>query len=287
MLVSAVGLAKDEADTLPGCVGTLSRFVDEIVLFVDAATTPETREMASRFEKVRLVDGVWPDSFSEARNIAAAAARGEWLLRIDADEVFAGDPDRYRRRLEVDAVDLLKISWADTDGQQFWSHRLFRNGRFEWRGCVHEILWPADHDHPVSTDGWRLIPAAVFNARIVRPKRIADRQQRYLDMAARHAAAGSGQAFPGYCELMAAVSAAWLAANGGDIEPAAPGVQCAAETLGRTEPRRWLTEAETAMRAPFDWPPIVWAQKRWLHHTAVAQVMAAETAALVRRRVQV
>jgi glycosyltransferase involved in cell wall biosynthesis len=76
-------IAHDEEDLLPGALASV-RFCDEILL-VDAGSTDRTREVAEAAGARVLVNAPWP-GFVAQRRLAAAAARHDWVLALDADE---------------------------------------------------------------------------------------------------------------------------------------------------------------------------------------------------------
>ena len=83
-LLSAVLIARDEAEFLGGCLESLSGIVDEVVV-VDTGSVDETPDIARRFGAV-VVHHPWREDFAEARNVSLDRATGRWILYIDADE---------------------------------------------------------------------------------------------------------------------------------------------------------------------------------------------------------
>src|SRR5258707_297793 len=79
-MLSALVVARNEEKQLPACLETL-RFADEIVVVLDR-TTDRSAEIARMFG-ARIVEGAWPFE-GERRTAAAAACRGEWIIRLDA-----------------------------------------------------------------------------------------------------------------------------------------------------------------------------------------------------------
>jgi len=90
---------------------TLARAIESVraqswpaheIIVVDDGSTDATAEVAGRFDGVRLIrqknSGV-----SVARNAGAAAATGDWLAFLDADDWYA--PDRIRLHAEWIAAD--------------------------------------------------------------------------------------------------------------------------------------------------------------------------------------
>ena len=94
-LLSLCVIAKDEAAFLQRCLASVAGLVDEIVV-VDTGSCDDTPKVA-RGAGARVFSPPWQDDFSQARNRSLAAARGEWILVLDCDEVLArADHDRLR-----------------------------------------------------------------------------------------------------------------------------------------------------------------------------------------------
>ncbi|WP_376746041.1 glycosyltransferase [Aciditerrimonas ferrireducens] len=97
----------------------------------------------------RVVEGSWPASFGAARNAAVRHCRGRWVLMVDADEeARCPDPQAVRRVL-ADAPGAAVAFWVPIDnrtglglgsGYAHAASRLYRRGRCEWRGRIHEQL---------------------------------------------------------------------------------------------------------------------------------------------------
>ena len=94
--ISAVLIVKNEEAVLDECLAAL-HWVDEIVVY-DTGSTDATREIAAKYTDC-VIEGFWDDDFAGARNRAIEHATGEWILTVDADEVFTGDDQRLRAAL--------------------------------------------------------------------------------------------------------------------------------------------------------------------------------------------
>ena len=81
-------IARDEEDRLPETLESV-RFADEVVVVVDAASTDRTEQIARDFGAKVLVRPF--DGFGHQKNAAQAAARGPWILSLDADEIVSPD----------------------------------------------------------------------------------------------------------------------------------------------------------------------------------------------------
>jgi glycosyltransferase involved in cell wall biosynthesis len=80
--LSAVLVAHNEAAQLAACLETL-RFADEIVVVLDRCTD-DSAAIARRFTD-RVIEGAW-EIEGPRRMAGRAAATGDWIFEIDADE---------------------------------------------------------------------------------------------------------------------------------------------------------------------------------------------------------
>ncbi len=83
--LSVVVCTKDEAPVIERCLASV-RWADE-VLVLDSGSTDGTRELAARMGAV-VHEHPWL-GFSAQKNRAAALARNDWVLSLDADEIVS------------------------------------------------------------------------------------------------------------------------------------------------------------------------------------------------------
>jgi len=154
--ISLCLIAKNEEQLLPGCLASVKGAVDEIVL-ADTGSSDRTREIARAAGAV-VVESPWRKDFAAARNASLAAAHGDWILILDADERLApGAPRALRRavrdaRFDVGMIPLHNASRLDAtpadvlagrarDGTPTLLPRLLRNaGGLRYEGIVHESV---------------------------------------------------------------------------------------------------------------------------------------------------
>ena len=134
-------IVRDEADMLPDCLKSVAGVVDEIII-VDTGSQDETLRIAAEHD-AKILSHVWEDDFSKARNVSLAAAAGEWILWIDADErLRPAEHDRLRRLIETRRADAFLVpirSKTPTGCQISRGHRLFCSHRqIRFSGRIHE-----------------------------------------------------------------------------------------------------------------------------------------------------
>ncbi|HLU40351.1 MAG TPA: glycosyltransferase [Planctomycetota bacterium] len=145
--LSLVMMVKDEARTLARCLRSVRDAVDEIIV-VDTGSSDETVEIARSFD-ARVLHCAWTDDFSAPRNVGLAAATGDWILVLDADEaVRAGDAPRLRELIADPTVSgwqlVLQNEYGDgTKTLGVAILRLFRNlPGIRYQNRIHEQVLP-------------------------------------------------------------------------------------------------------------------------------------------------
>ncbi|MCX5757535.1 MAG: glycosyltransferase [Candidatus Hydrogenedentes bacterium] len=163
--LSVVMIVRDEADCLAACLDSVRAVAGEIVV-ADTGSTDDSVAVAARFG-ARVLHVPWRDDFAAARNEALAAATGDWLLHVDADEIL--DPSGAESMHDLlcadgngaDAIEVTLRNYCNDIRAWRWQVveprdpfargyagylpvgllRLFRNGRgFEYREPVHESI---------------------------------------------------------------------------------------------------------------------------------------------------
>jgi tetratricopeptide (TPR) repeat protein len=90
-------IVRNEEELLPGCLESVKDVVDELII-VDTGSTDNTIAIARSYG-ARVIEIEWRDDFAAARNVGLSAARGTWVLFMDADERFVGQRRAVRRAL--------------------------------------------------------------------------------------------------------------------------------------------------------------------------------------------
>lgn len=143
MLLAVNLVVRDEAAHLAECLASVREIADEVVVH-DTGSSDATVAIA-RAAGARVFEGQWRDDFAEARNVALAASTATWVLSLDADERWRGDPAALRTALLAAApaaaftVAVTNIAPAELGGDyEHRAPRLFRRAGTRWQGRVHE-----------------------------------------------------------------------------------------------------------------------------------------------------
>jgi GT2 family glycosyltransferase len=92
-------IVKNEAVNLGSCLRSVRGLVREVIV-VDTGSSDGTQELARAYG-ARLIQTVWENDFSKARNLGLEAATGKWILVLDADELLL-DADKAALRQLLD-----------------------------------------------------------------------------------------------------------------------------------------------------------------------------------------
>lgn len=118
-------------------------------MIADTGSTDSTKRIASRFTD-RVYDFPWNDDFSEARNFSFSKAVMDYIMWMDADDVFNRSFYSEFKALKeadfenADAVMMPYETAFDKNGRAVFSYyreRILRRSRgFLWHGRVHEAI---------------------------------------------------------------------------------------------------------------------------------------------------
>ena len=86
--ISLCMIVKNEEDVIGRCLDSVSDLVDEINI-VDTGSTDRTKEIVAKYTD-RIFDFEWIDDFSAARNFSFQQATRQYILWLDADDIFYG-----------------------------------------------------------------------------------------------------------------------------------------------------------------------------------------------------
>jgi tetratricopeptide (TPR) repeat protein len=147
LTLSLCMIVKDEEAMLGRCLEAVRGAVDEIVV-VDTGSSDRTVEIAESFG-ARVLHHDWDGDFSAARNASFAAATGDWVMYLDADEVLvADDVERLRAltgRTWREGFYLVETNHTgDLEDGTAVTHdalRVFRNRpEYRFEGRIHEQI---------------------------------------------------------------------------------------------------------------------------------------------------
>ena len=146
--ISLCLIVKNEEKVLARCLNSAKGAIDEIII-VDTGSTDATKSIAAEFTD-KIYDFEWIDDFAVARNFAFSKANMEYILWLDADDVFMPQDLNALLQLkaslscEVDVVSMPYYLSFDQQGRvtsQLRRNRLVRRARnYRWIGPVHEYL---------------------------------------------------------------------------------------------------------------------------------------------------
>lgn len=147
--VSLCMIVKNEIKRIKRCLDSAAPYVSEMVI-VDTGSTDGTQDFITKhYPNARLIQSTWNDDFASARNIGLEAAKGEWILALDADEelVLEKGPQALQELVNIPLTKpvayLVRIENIMDGGAQVEHHmaRLFKNDPLiKYHGMIHEHL---------------------------------------------------------------------------------------------------------------------------------------------------
>src|ERR1039458_2321883 len=204
-LLSASMIVKNETRLIAGCLDSLQDFVDEIVIY-DTGSQDRTVEIARAWRgrganRVYLVptviEGEWHDNFADARNASLAACHGRYVLRVDADEVVAGNPANLRYVLTKATEPIYAHTLTSDAGQALLAGHIFDPTEFRWAGAVYEVLWPRVPSDRQAERRVSVLPSCTFAVSRRRGSKSAGSLERDLRYAVKAVDAGEVDPFDG------------------------------------------------------------------------------------------
>lgn len=146
--ISLCMIVKDEEEVIGRCLESVNGLVDEIII-VDTGSSDRTKEIVKKYTD-HIIDFQWIDDFAAARNFSFQQATKDYILWLDADDVFTlEDHEKFtllKQSLSpsIDAVSLNYHLNFDEDGNVTSLLRRYRlvkrENNFQWIGAVHEFL---------------------------------------------------------------------------------------------------------------------------------------------------
>ncbi len=181
-------IVRNEEEMLPGLLASVDGLWDELVV-ADTGSTDGTLDLLAS-AGARIVHHTWQDDFAAARNAGLEAARGRWIMVLDADErVTPGLIDDVRRLLDDPDAGAATLVMRNEmpDGQRRDADllRLFRNDpAIRYEHAIHEDVSRTVMAH-LQREGRHLrhLPGVVEHLGYVREVAAArDKKQRDLTL---------------------------------------------------------------------------------------------------------
>ena len=148
--ISLCMIVKNEEAVLERCLKSVRDIADEIII-VDTGSTDGTKEIAGRYADL-VCDFAWRDDFAAARNYSFSKATKEYILWLDADDVFTEkDRESFLQLKESlpSTTDIVMMKYHTafhedgTPSFSYYRERLIKNsGEFFWEGAIHEVIAP-------------------------------------------------------------------------------------------------------------------------------------------------
>jgi tetratricopeptide (TPR) repeat protein len=144
-------IVKDEAERLPACLKSVQPLTQDIVV-LDTGSTDQSVAIAERYG-AKVIPYTWENDFAAARNASLAAAWGDWILVLDADEILdpsciatlhaldRGDPFQSIAADRILLVNFLRREVGTQQSPYTLVSRFFRNhAAIQFRRAYHETV---------------------------------------------------------------------------------------------------------------------------------------------------
>ncbi len=147
--ISVCIIAKNEESRIEKCLSSIKPYGFEIVV-VDTGSTDRTKEIAAKYAD-KLLDFVWCDDFSAARNFSLREASNNWIFMLDCDETIkeidVEELNYFRKRLSdsvgsVSRENLVTENGILTLNNTDYTERFFNKKLYHYTGIIHEQLTP-------------------------------------------------------------------------------------------------------------------------------------------------
>ncbi len=145
-------IVKNEQAVLGRCLDSVKDLFDEIVI-VDTGSSDKTKQIAHKYTPF-VYDLKWVNDFSLARNFSFEKATGDYVMWLDADDVFPQKNHdaflqlkKYINKHSPDVVMMkYNISFDDNGNATYSYYReriVVNNGNYLWQDPVHEVIQPS------------------------------------------------------------------------------------------------------------------------------------------------
>lgn len=146
--ISLCMIVLNEEDFLGRSLKNVSPYVDEIII-VDGGSADGTLQIAEKFG-AKIIHAPWKEDFASQRNISLKHATKEWILVMDADEVYEKTlleslQELPKNNLGIDAFAFPRKNYIDgklTDAYPDRQTRFFRNSKkIKYKNKIHEQVF--------------------------------------------------------------------------------------------------------------------------------------------------
>lgn len=147
--ISVCIIAKNEEKRIEKCLSSIKPYGFEIVV-VDTGSTDRTKEIAGKYAD-RMLDFVWCDDFSAARNFSLHAASNNWIFMLDCDEwikkIDVEELNYFRKHLSNSVGSVSRENIVTENGIPVLNNtdnteRFFDRRLYHYTGMIHEQLTP-------------------------------------------------------------------------------------------------------------------------------------------------
>lgn len=134
-------IVRDEAAVLARSIKCALSVADEVIV-VDTGSADDSKTIASSLG-AKVYDFEWDDDFSAARNYSFSLASSDYVMWLDADDVFDGEAaDKIRKLVRSGGFDVAMLPYVSGNICYMRERILKRSLNFQWTGAVHEVITP-------------------------------------------------------------------------------------------------------------------------------------------------
>lgn len=148
--ISLCMIVKDEEKVIKRCLDSIYDIVDEIII-VDTGSTDRTKDIISTYTD-NIYDFEWVNDFAKARNYSFSKATKDYILWLDADDVFLEEDRKKLIKLKeemdgtVDVYTMVYNYSQDENGKPIIVQRreriVKRENNYQWLSPIHEVIVP-------------------------------------------------------------------------------------------------------------------------------------------------
>jgi glycosyltransferase involved in cell wall biosynthesis len=175
-------IVKNEEEVLDRCLEPIKDVIDEIII-VDTGSGDKTKEIAAKYTN-KIFEFTWIDDFSAARNVSFDKATMEYIMWLDADDVFLEEDVNKLKNLKenldtsINYATMIYNLDFDELGNVKLSNRRVRlvkkENNYKWCGAVHEYIDIRKDKNSINSDVCvthkKLKPSGDRNIEIYRKK---------------------------------------------------------------------------------------------------------------------